>query len=89
MKDILLEDGSVKVIGAVAQRNLGQLQSHADPVSRDVVEVIEINPADGDRAQGIKTGGRRACTGILIIVRLVGQGNEPNKAMRFILESRK
>src|ERR1700730_14451258 len=51
VKDFFLEDRSVQVVHAITKRKLRQREAHADPVGRDVVDIIEINPTDCEVAQ--------------------------------------
>src|SRR5579864_9438360 len=85
MENMLLEDRPVEVVGAKTEPNLSELEAHADPISGDVVEVVEINSADSDGAQGVISGG-----GILyrdlIVLRLIRQGYKPNEPARLILQ---
>jgi hypothetical protein len=55
VKDFFFHQRPVQVIDAVVQGNLGQGQSHRNPVAGDVIEVIEINAADGQIAKLIQT----------------------------------
>ena len=48
VKNLFLHNGTVQIIGAVAQRNLCQRQSGADPVGGQMVDVIKIDPADSE-----------------------------------------
>src|SRR5437879_313564 len=45
VENFLFEDCAVKIVSAVAESNLGQLESEPDPIGCDVLEVIEVNAA--------------------------------------------
>src|SRR5947207_2704346 len=79
MENSLFQDRSMEVIRAITQRHLSQLQSQTDPISCDVREVIEVNAADRDRAQGIVTGGRNTY-GDFVVVRLIGERDKSGEA---------
>ena len=63
VENVLLQNRAVQIVRAVTQGHLRQLQAQPHPVGRDVIEVVQINPADRDRAQGIQAR-RRSFTGI-------------------------
>ena len=48
MKNFLFHDRAVQVVDAITERDLGKRQSHADPIRGEVVDVIQINAADGE-----------------------------------------
>src|SRR5437899_1847891 len=41
MKNMLLENGPMEVVCAIAQSHLRQFQTHADPVGGDLIKIIE------------------------------------------------
>ena len=43
--------GNSLFVGAVVQGDLGQFQAEAHPIGRDVIEVVEVEAAEGDGAQ--------------------------------------
>lgn len=51
VENIFLENGAVKVVGAVTQSDLGEFGAEADPVGSDVIEIVEVKAADGDGAK--------------------------------------
>ena len=71
-------DGAVQIIHSIAERDLRERQPHADPVGGEMIEVIEIDAADGEVAQLIEGGG--ACD--------VGQGPCSRPARRQKEQSR-
>jgi hypothetical protein len=85
VKNVFFEDGAVEVVGAVAQRDLREFGAEADPVSGDVVEVVEVKAADGDRAEGIEAGGRIFYRDF-VVAGLVCEGDEAAEAVGFVLE---
>lgn len=84
-EDVLLKNGPVDVISAVAQGDLCELEPEPDPIGGDVRKVIEVNAADRNRAQRIKSG-RLERDGELVIRRLVREGDEANEPVRLILK---
>src|ERR1035438_7496280 len=76
----------MQIVRAVAQRDLSQFESHTDPVGGDVIEVVEVNPADGDGAQGIEAGGGMLY-GDVVVLRVIGQRDEADESVRFILQA--
>ena len=85
VKNLLLKDCAVHVVCAVVQRDLREFHPHANPVRGDVVEVVEVQPRDGERAQHVETG-RRVLDRDLVVVRLIRQRNEAGKTTGFILQ---
>ena len=59
VEDLFSHDRAVQIVHAVAQSDLGKGKAHADPISGEMVEVIEINAADREIAQLIESGGPR------------------------------
>src|SRR6185369_10218772 len=57
MEDFFLQDSSMEIVDAVAQRDLRERQSEADPIRRQVVDVVEVNAAHCEVAQLLKCGG--------------------------------
>ena len=51
VKDFFFHDRAVQIVHAVAERDLGQRQSHRNPIGGEVIEVIEINAADREVAK--------------------------------------
>ena len=47
----------MEIVHTVAQRNLRERQSEADPIRRQVVDVVEVNTAHREIAQLLKCGG--------------------------------
>ena len=45
VENLFLQNRSVKIVHAVAQRELRERQSEADPIRRQVVDVVEVNTA--------------------------------------------
>src|ERR1700674_5259640 len=45
VKDFLFHDRAVQIVDAVAERNLRERQSHRNPISREMIEVIQVNAA--------------------------------------------
>ena len=57
VEDFFLQNRAVEIVHAVAQRDLRERQSEADPVGSQVVDVIEINPAHREIAKLLKCRG--------------------------------
>jgi hypothetical protein len=57
VKDFFLKDCSVEIVHAVAQRDLRERQSEADPIRRQMVDVVEVNTADREIAELLECGG--------------------------------
>lgn len=85
VEDVFLENGAVEVVGAEVEGDLGEFGTEADPVGGDVVEVVEVEAADGDGAEGVPAGGGMG-DGELVMVGLVREGDEAGEAVGFILE---
>ena len=71
-------------IGAKTQRDLGQLQTHADPIGGNMVKIVQVNSAYRNGMQCLETSW---C--VLhrdsIVFRMIRQRHEPNKTVRFVL----
>ena len=85
MENFFLQNCAVQIIHAVAERDLRQRQTKADPVSRQMVDVIQINAADGEIAKLLKRGNafyvREHCS-----LRLEGKRNKSGKAACLVLQ---
>ena len=84
VENFFLDDGTVQIVHAVTERDLSKRQPHAHPVSGQMVDVIQVNAADGKIAKLLKRGSwfyvceyRR--------LRLESKGNKPGKPAGFIL----
>src|ERR1039458_4198276 len=83
--DLLLDHGSVKIVGAKSKRNLRDLRGHHLPVGLDVREVVEKQAADGDLANVGEPGRHWE----VVERRVLGgkrQGNEGLEAAGFVLQ---
>ena len=58
VENFFLDDSAVQIVYAVTERDLSQRQSHAHPISGEMIDVIEINPADSKIAKLLKCRGR-------------------------------
>ena len=85
MEDLFFHQCSVQVVDAVVQGNLRQGQRHCDPVAGNVIEVIEVDPTDGQVAKLIQTGSR---FDVLQLGRFRHESkrNKPGKSPGFILQ---
>src|SRR6478609_5510336 len=57
VENFFLEDCSVEIVHTVAERDLRQRQSKADPIRRQMVDVVEVNTAHREISQLLKRGG--------------------------------
>src|SRR6476660_3996590 len=87
VENLLLEDCSVEIVHAVAQRDLRERQSEADPIRRQMIDVVEVNAAHSEVAQLIKCGGAldvgKDAVGLRRLERKRNKSGEP---ARFILQ---
>ena len=51
VENFLLHDRAVKIVDPVTERELRERQPHRNPVGGDMVEIVEIETADGEIAQ--------------------------------------
>jgi len=84
VKDLFLQNCAVQIIHAIAERYLRQGQTKADPVSGEMVDVIEINAAHCEIAELFK------CRSTFYVgkdsgLRLEGKRNKPGKSAGLIL----
>ena len=85
VEDFLLDDGAVQIVYAVTERNLSQRQSHAHPISGEMLDVVQVNAANRQIAKLLK---RRSCFYVRKHggLRFESKGNEPGKPAGFILQ---
>ena len=57
VENLFLEDCAVEIVHTVAQGDLRERQSEADPIRRQMVYVVQINSAYREIAQLVKCGG--------------------------------
>ena len=57
VENFFLQDRSMEIVHTVTQRDLRERQSEADPIRRQVVDVVEVNTAHREIAQLLKCGG--------------------------------
>ena len=77
--DLLFLDRPVQVIHTEAERDLGGLDAHHDPVGLDVGDVVKHEPPDGVGAEVVDAGGRgQLAEGVVFGV--VGQGDKSLEA---------
>ena len=53
---VLFDQNAADVVGAELQADLANLDSRREPARLDVIDVVEIEPADGERLQVIERG---------------------------------
>src|SRR5262245_39922020 len=57
VEDFFLQDCSMEIVHTVAQRDLSERQSEANPIGRQVVDVVEVNTAHSEITQLLKCRG--------------------------------
>src|SRR5438477_10107259 len=57
VENFFLQDCSMEIVHTIAQRDLRERQSEADPIRRQVVDVVEVNTAHCEIAQLLECGG--------------------------------
>src|SRR4029077_1466453 len=57
VENFFLQDCSMEIVHAVAQRDLRERQSEADPIRCQMIDVVEVNAAHSEVAQLVKCGG--------------------------------
>src|SRR5215470_2474776 len=57
VKNFLLQYCSMEIVHTVAQRDLRQRQSEANPIRRQVLDVVEVNTAHRQIAELLECGG--------------------------------
>ena len=57
VENLFLQNRAVQIVHAVVERDLRERQSETHPVSRQVIDVIEINPAHREIAKLFECGG--------------------------------
>ena len=87
MEDFLLQDCAVQIVHTIAQRDLREGQSQADPISRQVLDVVEVNPAHREVAQLLKRRGALYVGKDPVgLRRLERKRNKPGKPAGLILQ---
>ena len=88
VENLLLQDGAVQIINAIAKRNLRERQAHTHPISREMVNVIEVNATDSEIAKLLKSG-----SGLYVRehrrLRLESKWDETGETASFILQCAK
>src|SRR6266568_7827514 len=85
VENFFLDDGAVQIVHTVTERNLRERQPHAHPIRREMVDVIEINAADGQIAELLKRR-RRFHVREDSRLRFESKRDEPGKTAGFILQ---
>src|SRR5262245_289182 len=57
VENFFLQDCSVEIVDTVTQRDLRKRQSEADPIRRQVIDIVEVNTAHREIAQLLECGG--------------------------------
>ena len=85
MENFFLDDGAVQIVHTVTERDLSERQSHAHPVSGEMLDVVQVNAANRQIAKLLKRGSWfyvRKYSGL----RFESKGNEPGKPAGFVLQ---
>ena len=82
--DVLLDHHAAHVVGAVRQAQLSDLAALGDPRRLQVVEVVEHDARQGERAQVVDAG--RFGAGELRVIRLIAPRDEGGEAAGFVLQ---
>ena len=85
VENFFLDNGAVQIVHTVTEGNLRERQPHAHPISGEMVDVIEINAADGKIAKLLKRG-RGFHVREDSRLRLESKRNESGKTAGFILQ---
>src|SRR4029077_11121796 len=87
VENFFLQDRPVEIVYTVAQRDLRERQSEADPIRRQVVNVVQINTAHREIAQLLECGGALDVGKYSVgLRRLERKRNKPSEPAGFILE---
>src|SRR4029453_4272191 len=87
VENFFLQDCSMEIVHTVAQRDLRQRQSEADPIRRQVVDVVEVNTAHREIAELLKCGGALDVGKYSVGLRwLERKRDKPSKPAGFILQ---
>ena len=57
VENFFFQNCSVEIVYAITERDLREGQSEADPVRREVIDIIKINPAHSEITQLFECGG--------------------------------
>ena len=88
MRDLLLDDGALDVVGPEREANLGERRGDHDPVRLDVLDVVEHQARDGDHLEVVLAGRELPATaledGVLRVERQRDEGHEaPGLVLQF------
>ena len=84
---VFLDQDAAHVVGAELQAHLANLDSRREPARLDVVDVVEIQAADGQRLQVIEGGGFRNFLAQRRIFRRENPGNERGEPAGVLLNA--
>ena len=82
--DVLFDHHAAHVVGAVGEAELPDLAALRDPRRLQVVEVVEHDARDRERAQVVDAG--RLAAAELGVLRLIAPGDERGEAARLVLQ---
>ena len=87
VENFFLQNCSMEIVHAVAQGDLRQRQPEADPIRRQVVDVVEVNTADREIAELLECGGALDVGKDSVGLRwLECKRNKPSESAGFILQ---
>ena len=87
VENFFLQDCSVEIVDTVTQRDLRKRQSKADPIRRQVVDIVEVNTAHREIAQLLECGGTLDLSQNAVGVRRFEcKRNKPSKTAGLILQ---
>lgn len=87
VENLFLQNGAVQIIHTVAERDLREGQTEADPVRSQVIDVVEISTAHRQVAKLLECGGAFEVGKDSVGLRgLKGKGNETRKTSSLILQ---
>src|SRR5207249_3443521 len=84
MIDPLLLDRSIEIVRAKRKRAAGKIETVADPIGLDMIEVVEVSAADRDGSERLFF--RRTGEMIEPMSRFEGERKKGEKAAGFILQ---
>src|SRR3954453_17145469 len=86
-ENFFFENRSVEIVNTVAQRDLRERQSEADPIRRQMIDVVEVNTAHREIAQLLECGAALDIAKYSLGLRgLECKVNKPSEPSDFILQ---
>src|SRR5438128_5147837 len=86
LEDFLFQNCAMQIVHAVAERHLRERQPEADPISGQMIDVIQINAAHREIAKLLKRGGALDLgKNPMGLRRFESKGNEASESASLIL----